>query len=1497
MDYHTKDLHALAASRISKEATMKRLPLLRLSIALPLAFLSLFPPVINSASAASQWSSIDDFSGAGQGSMEALTEEMQQEAPQIEFTLSASTFVDPTRRAWFTVSIRNDSAEAVTLTSLVDDVYGDLNTGLTGQGYCLVPQTINAGDRYVCSYERWVEGSIGDSQTNTVTATVQDGAGNTVVAQESATVKIVEAIVTLYVYRSGQYSVEPGWTSWMSVSIVNNSDLMAATLTSLESDLYGDLNGQGDCSLPQTIPAGGHASYHCTFEVQATGNFGESHTDIVTATAQNDAGATGTAWASFTVTVADQMPSIGVSRSTPSSVELGVPAVFSVEVINGGREPLTLTSLVDDIYGDLNGQGDCSVPQTIAAGGWHSYSCRFEVNPTGESGDIQIDTVTATVQDDEGNIASRQASATVEVLADVLPVISVQRDQPRSVEAGGRLWFSTLVRNDTVESVTLTSLVDDVYGDLSGQGNCSVPQTINVGDRYWCWFEAAIAGSAGESQTDTVTATAEDDEGNVATAQGSATVEIVADVLPAVALLVSAPSPVEAGMKIWFSVNVYNDTREAVTLTSLVDDVYGDLNAQGYCSVPQTIPALGWYSCEFERAVIGNVGEMQTNTVTATVQDDEDNIATGQGSATVEIVEDLMPTISVWLSAPLSVEPGSITRISVWVPNEGLEPLTLTSLVDDIYGDLNGQGDCSLPQTLEAPWGGYGCQFEVVLTGNIGDSQTNTVTATVQDDEDNIANAQASWTIEVVEDVLPAIGTWVWAPSPVESGSMARFYVGVSNDTGEAFSLTSLVDEMYGDLHGQGNCTVPQTIAAGWYYSCEFDGAVAGNVGDSQTNTVTATAQDDEDNIAIGQGSTTVEIVADVMPTIYVWISAPSTVESGSMAHFNVSVINETGEALFLTSLLDDVYGDLNGKGDCSIPQTIAAGWYYSCEFDGAVTGNVGDRQTNTMTATVEDDENNIASGQGSAMVWIVPNPDLDSDGILNQFDNAPETYNPDQSDLDGDGIGDVADPCPSDFDDICNTENSASTSIGSEGGTLTTSSNDTSISILSGALAEETSISITDTGSGYVLETDLGESTAIFGVEIGPPGTTFSSPINITMRWDDADDDGVVDGTDQNESDLFISKDGVAITDMCSVDPGCETVANQFTFQVDSLSVFALATLNNRPPIADAGGPYTVDEGTPLTLSASGSSDPDGDALAFAWDLDGDGAYDDASGVTAEVAFPDNGTYYVGLKVSDPHGAEDTASATVVASNVAPTVGETSAPLDPIAVGVLANADAPFSDPGQDSWTTTWDWGDGTTSSGTVSDFNVHGEHTYETPGVYTLTLTVTDDDGGMGEAIYQFVVVYDPDGGFVTGGGWIWSPLGALAEDPSVEGKATFGFIAKYLRGAHIPVGQTDFHFRVADLHFHSDSYEWLVVAGSRAQFKGVGTINGEGEYRFILTAIDADLNTNDSHDIDRFRIRIWEEDEFGNETIVYDNQPGEAEDSDASTEIAGGSIVIHK
>ena len=160
---------------------------------------------------------------------------------------------------------------------------------------------------------------------------------------------------------------------------------------------------------------------------------------------------------------------------------------------------------------------------------------------------------------------------------------------------------------------------------------------------------------------------------------------------------------------------------------------------------------------------------------------------------------------------------------------------------------------------------------------------------------------------------------------------------------------------------------------------------------------------------------------------------------------------------------------------------------------------------------------------------------------------------------------------------------------------------------------------------------------------------------------------------------------------------------------------------------------------------------------------------------------------------------------------------------------------------------------------------------------GIYEVALTVTDPTG-LSDSDTAMVVVFDPEGGFVMGGGQIWSAAGACRLDDAcaaVEGRAIFGFVSRYQKGATRPGGNTGFRFHAGNLAFHSSAYEWLVVNqdGTNAQFKGSGTINGAGEYKFMIWAGDGEP--------DQFRIKIWAE-SGDEEVVVYDNgvdQPLEA------------------
>src|SRR5262249_31867333 len=102
-----------------------------------------------------------------------------------------------------------------------------------------------------------------------------------------------------------------------------------------------------------------------------------------------------------------------------------------------------------------------------------------------------------------------------------------------------------------------------------------------------------------------------------------------------------------------------------------------------------------------------------------------------------------------------------------------------------------------------------------------------------------------------------------------------------------------------------------------------------------------------------------------------------------------------------------------------------------------------------------------------------------------------------------------------------------------------------------------------------------------------------------------------------------------------------------------------------NRPPVADARADVTSGV-APLTVNFDGthSSDPDpGDVITYAWDLDGDGQFDDATVPSPQFTYAQPGTYLVSLKVTDLQGASSVATLTITAGNSPPVPTITSPP------------------------------------------------------------------------------------------------------------------------------------------------------------------------------------------------------------------------------------------
>jgi PKD repeat protein len=225
---------------------------------------------------------------------------------------------------------------------------------------------------------------------------------------------------------------------------------------------------------------------------------------------------------------------------------------------------------------------------------------------------------------------------------------------------------------------------------------------------------------------------------------------------------------------------------------------------------------------------------------------------------------------------------------------------------------------------------------------------------------------------------------------------------------------------------------------------------------------------------------------------------------------------------------------------------------------------------------------------------------------------------------------------------------------------------------------------------------------------------------------------------------------------------------------------------------------------------------------------------------------------------------------------------------------GTVVPLAAAVSDASNDVLTCSVGWDDGTQESYPAAAAGCNRTHTFASAGMYTVDLTVSDDDGGVVSASV-IIVVYDPAGGYPTAGGWL-EPEPEITSSASATGKATFQFNPKYLPGDTGPVpgtGKVAFRFPAASFRLDSTALEWLVVTtDGKAAVKGTATVNGATGYGFVLYAYD---------DPDKLRLVVWSlaQGPVPGSDVVYDNVPGAAFDVDAANPqpIAHGAITIHR
>jgi hypothetical protein len=235
---------------------------------------------------------------------------------------------------------------------------------------------------------------------------------------------------------------------------------------------------------------------------------------------------------------------------------------------------------------------------------------------------------------------------------------------PESVLAstGGDVTYTVKVENTSTEAeVNITSLTDDQYGNLNGQGNCATPFTLGISDGtagsgpdfFTCSFTITIApGAEGSTVVDVVTASGLDENDNPVTGFDDATVTR-SNVTPTARAEKAATA---FCTDVTFQVKVFNTSAvDDLTLNTLTDDKFGDITSvhdaappieqvvSTTCAtggtIPLSDPTNNPYTCTFVGRICGTSNTNHTNNVEGGLTDNENTAITTDpdGSATVTV--------------------------------------------------------------------------------------------------------------------------------------------------------------------------------------------------------------------------------------------------------------------------------------------------------------------------------------------------------------------------------------------------------------------------------------------------------------------------------------------------------------------------------------------------------------------------------------------------------------------------------------------------------------------------------------------------------------------------------------------------------------------------------------------------------------------------------------------------------------------------------------------
>ncbi|MCE7987353.1 MAG: DUF11 domain-containing protein [Caldilinea sp. CFX5] len=790
---------------------------------------------------------------------------------------------------------------------------------------------------------------------------------------------------------------ESGGNVVFTFQVINNGGAPVA-LQSLVDSAFGNLHGQGDCVADGAVTIAAGADYRCTITKFLSGNAGTPHVNTVTATVRSAQNVTVSRTDSATVTFSDVAPTLTFTRdAAPTSLhEPGGPVVYGVQFSNNNPgEALTITTLSDNRYGNITTVGGavsattCATPIVLAPAGAPNaaYSCHFTAQVSGPPGPV-IDTLSATVNDDDGNTVTMSRDQLVTIL-NVPPqgVLAVTVTPASRPEPGGIFTFQLAVTNtNPAETLNLTALTNSVYGNLEQTGgavtatDCTTPHLLAPAGQpaatYRCTVSVQVTGGPALYPS-TVQATIADDDGGELTLAQGAVVEIT-DLLSSI-LVTKRANPTslpEPGGNVTFTVTVENSSLlDQVRIDQITDDHFGDLRTACAPALPAWLPPQGEIQCQFVRPITGAVGFYHANTVTA-VGVDDDGIAVRDSDLAIVGITDLPSLLEITQSAqPANLpEPGGPVTFTVVIRNKSaVDVVTVTKVeanaAPSVTGatrqapallDISAHCQPPLPVAL-APGAQIVCVFTKVINGPVDARHINEVTVTGQDDEALPLTERSREAIDIVDQ--PAGLRVTTSPHPVsvpEAGAIVNFTVLIENISAvDDVTVQSLDNSLFGAVGASCTPALPVRLSPRGALTCQFSRFVKDDIGAILNPTTTvrgidddgkAVSDDAQSGIGIVDTPSSIKIVQTTLPT--------SLAEPGGPVTFTIAVENSSAvDAVTINTVQDSRFGDVSSSCLPALPATLAPQATLLCRFTRTLTGAAGDTFASTVTVAGVDDD------------------------------------------------------------------------------------------------------------------------------------------------------------------------------------------------------------------------------------------------------------------------------------------------------------------------------------------------------------------------------------------------------------------------------------------------------------------------------------------------------------------------------------------------------------